>query len=316
MLLKTSYVLLLAFIFSSSLFEGRPGAAALDLPVFLAVALPGTLVSAAQRSSSLEEKNVNPEEFWQRARDMGEKAQSYSENLITQAASKKSEDVQQKIVELQESMRKIVHGALVLNRELYALSAQRAKTDTEPIYLADMVKDLEPAFEKVLEELMRMFPAPDRRLGHEGRQMVVRAALERAGEALVAACAKYGMDEEHARVHWDKTMRPAIQFMVVLIGDLVVQHPDLLEGLLFWGAVTLIPDSWLLRPLLGVFGVGPTGPMKETSAAWAQRVFYGRTVSQDSWLSLLNKIDPPFWFVALMTLLAFVVLGSFCSGSR
>jgi hypothetical protein len=107
---------------------------------------------------------------------------------------------------------------------------------------------------------------------------VVVAALEKAGAALITVCVKHGMDEERVRLHWG-TVRSAIENMVVLVGgfflflrcfsrlslragDLVEQHPDLLSAVLFTVAVMLIPEYWLLRPLLRVFGFWPLGPGK------------------------------------------------------
>ncbi|KAJ7757722.1 hypothetical protein DFH07DRAFT_695745, partial [Mycena maculata] len=158
------------------------------------------------------------------------------------------------------------------------------------VSLDDIAEDLQHAFAKVLKELQVMFPPPDKAPGHEDREVVVTAALEKAGAALVMVCAQYGMDEERVRVHWDGTLRPAIHTTVVLIGDLVEQHPDLLTYVLFTGAVMLIPDYWLLRPVFGIFGFGPTGPVKGTTVAWAQRVFYGAAVSKGSWFAFLDSV--------------------------
>jgi hypothetical protein len=80
----------------------------------------------------------------------------------------------------------------------------------------------------------------------------------------------------------------------------------------------LIPEYWVLRPLLSLFGFGPTGPVKGatavsrklgrslltyfagTIAPWAQRVFYGAAVSKGSWFAYLDKVamtlkKPGFW---------------------
>lgn len=46
------------------------------------------------------------------------------------------------------------------------------------------------------------------------------------------------------------------------IGDINEQHPQLLPALAFSVAALLIPESWILRPLLSVFGFGPAGPVK------------------------------------------------------
>lgn len=87
-------------------------------------------------------------------------------------------------------------------------------------------------------------------------------------------------------------------------GDINEQHPRLLPMLAFSVAGMLIPESWILRPLLSLFGFGPAGPVKGaqrshsynmaqfnpvgSAAAWLQRYFWGAAVRAGSWFSLLQ----------------------------
>ncbi|KAJ7797319.1 hypothetical protein B0H14DRAFT_3887158 [Mycena olivaceomarginata] len=152
--------------------------------------------------------------------------------------------------------------------ELKKLTVKRRESDDDGggsrVLTIDLAGDLERAFEKVLEE------------------------LQKAGAELKAVCGKHGMDEENVAAHWE-TIQGAIENMVVLLGDLVEQHPDLLNILLFTGAVMLIPEYWVLRPVLGLFGFGPTGSGKGTVASWARRVFYGAAVPEGGWFALSQK---------------------------
>ena len=59
-------------------------------------------------------------------------------------------------------------------------------------------------------------------------------------------------------------------------GDLAEQHPTILEIMLFSGAVMLIPESWFLRPLLTMFGFGPSGPIKGWHLTGGRRVGRGK----------------------------------------
>ncbi|KAJ7437830.1 hypothetical protein B0H11DRAFT_2206440 [Mycena galericulata] len=308
MQLKTFHLPLLACIFALSLVEVRP-VVALYLPTRLAKTLPGPLVNFFQKfhhgtpeTAMFHTEDVETEAFWQRARDLGERARHYSEDLMKQAAER-SHEVCQKVAEIEERIRTIGRGATAMHKELHALNMLRvqrkSKKDVpefqaEAVSLDDIAGDLQHAFEKVLEELKDMFPAPDHTPGHDEREAAVAVALEKAGAALVTVCAKYGMDEERARAHWDGVVRPAIYTTVVLIGDLVEQHPDLLTGVLFFVVMMnipeIIPEYWLLRPVLSLFGFGPTGPLKGSAAAWAQRVFYGGSVSKGSWFALLDSV--------------------------
>lgn len=47
-----------------------------------------------------------------------------------------------------------------------------------------------------------------------------------------------------------------------LAGDIVEQHPQLISALLFIAAVAMVPEILILRPLLGLVGFGPYGPVK------------------------------------------------------
>lgn len=57
----------------------------------------------------------------------------------------------------------------------------------------------------------------------------------------------------------------AVELTTLCAGDLAEQHPVILETLLFAGVGMLIPESWILRPLLSLFGFGPYGPVKGQS---------------------------------------------------
>jgi hypothetical protein len=70
----------------------------------------------------------------------------------------------------------------------------------------------------------------------------------------------------------------------------------------------LVPEAWILRPLLSVMGYGLYGPVKGTQAiddyrwagltcdgfpgtpaAWAQFQFWGAAVKKGSWFAILQK---------------------------
>ncbi|KAJ7226328.1 hypothetical protein C8J57DRAFT_1147968, partial [Mycena rebaudengoi] len=300
MQLKTLYLPLLAFIFTVS-FVDLPPVAALYFPIRLADGITTSIFAFVQQHVAsdsgrskihMDEVDLNPERFWQRARELGDTARRYGEKLMEDAAAR-SKDVREKIDELKERMDTILRGATALHDELgTSVKRTRRSIDGSDVDSADSADDLRAdlarAFEKVYEELEAIFPAPNEAPGHEERQKVVAVALEKARAALVTVCVKHGMDEERVGVHW-RTVRPAIENMVVLLGDLVEQHPDLLSALLFASAVMLIPEYFLLRPLLSVFGFGPIGPVKGTAASWAQRVFYGAAVNKGSWFAYLDK---------------------------
>ncbi|KAJ7167580.1 hypothetical protein C8R46DRAFT_1034249 [Mycena filopes] len=287
MKLKTLFFPLLAFIFTASLLDSTP-VAALYFPGRLGVGVPATVLTFVKQYISdsgpvFHSDELDAEEFWRQARDLGERARKYGETLLADAASR-SKEVREKVEELKARMEAILRGATALHEELQTSGKLRARD----MSAEDIGADLQRALEKVVEELKVMFPAPEKAMGHEERQAVVAVALDKVGAALTDVAVKYGSDEERIRAHWG-TVRPPIESMVVVLGDLAEQHPDLLDALLFTFAVMLIPDYWILRPLLGVFGFGPAGPIKGSTASWAQRVFYGAAVNKGSWFAYLDK---------------------------
>jgi len=104
------------------------------------------------------------------------------------------------------------------------------------------------------------------------------------------------------------------------IGDINEQHPELLPTLTFSIVVLLIPESWILRPILGWFGFGPLGPVKRelkpwnrtfeaqldivgSAAARMQRRFWGGAVRAGSWFSCLQAAGMGVlpWWAGLVT---------------
>ncbi|KAI0954509.1 hypothetical protein AcW1_006384 [Taiwanofungus camphoratus] len=166
----------------------------------------------------------------------------------------------------------------------------------EPSAMADahgdglqLVSDgLDALFMALLEELQDEFPPLETAPSHAERRASVSRVMERAEEAMVRFCADRGMPAEGVKSQLDGLF-PHMEKLVVMMGDLAEQHPVLLENLLLSGAVMLIPETWILRPLLRLFGFGSSGPVKGSAAAWAQRVFFGAVVKEDAWFSFLQR---------------------------
>ncbi|TFL00795.1 hypothetical protein BDV98DRAFT_568731 [Pterulicium gracile] len=147
-------------------------------------------------------------------------------------------------------------------------------------------------FGKLLEDVQRsleaQFPHPDGAPSHEERSGRVRAALSQAKESFVRLSVAHGIEEEKARESFGK-IEPLVHDLVVLAGDLAEQHPKLLEAILIGGIMLIIPENLLLRPIFGLLGWGPYGPVKGSFAAWAQRFFFGAEVEEGSWFAALQR---------------------------
>ncbi|KAJ7126396.1 hypothetical protein C8R43DRAFT_1075153 [Mycena crocata] len=285
MQLKTSYLPLLAVILIFFLHS----VAALDVSALGVSTIEEFVSSGGPIQGAVDDLEL----FWERARH-------YSEQVIENAVDG-SKDVSEKMVEIKEHIAMLVQDGTTLHDELHATikrandsddNAESSESDDDTRserVMNDIRAALEQAFAAVVEELKVMFPPPDQAPGHEERQRMVAVALEKAGTAFMTVIGSYGMEKEHLQVHWD-AMRPSIEAMVVLLGDLVEQHPYLFTALVVVVVVEIAPTNWILRPFLNLFGFGPIGPVKGTPASWAQRIFYGATVGKGSWFAFLQRV--------------------------
>lgn len=54
-------------------------------------------------------------------------------------------------------------------------------------------------------------------------------------------------------------------------------------------ALLLIPEIWFLGPLMGIFGSGPLGLVKGSTAAWVQAELWGGAIQEGSWFATLQS---------------------------
>jgi len=75
---------------------------------------------------------------------------------------------------------------------------------------------------------------------------------------------------------------------MLIVANLINNHPKAFS--LFSSAIiSMIPESFILRPILKFFGFGIRGPAKGSIAAAAQRFFFGANVPKGSWFAWLQK---------------------------
>ncbi|THH16611.1 hypothetical protein EW146_g4062 [Bondarzewia mesenterica] len=221
-----------------------------QVPIFNAVKLKYL------RPQSLDERS----DFFERCADLGESLQKYASNLLNQAASDMA-GVTPNIAAFKETMTHLVEST--------------SKFRTDASFNTNQVSEqLSTAFAYILEEAKAEFPPPEEAPGHEEREKMVASLMLRVEDSIVHITAEHGMTEERVRAHLDE-IRPGVQRLIVITGDLIEEHPVLFETLLFSAAAALIPESWLLRPILSLFGFGPYGPVKGSAASWLQRRFWG-----------------------------------------
>ncbi|KAG6375252.1 hypothetical protein JVT61DRAFT_3468 [Boletus reticuloceps] len=98
---------------------------------------------------------------------------------------------------------------------------------------------------------------------HAERAEIVDKVLDDTEQALIKLATRFGIQEEVVTTYLD-ALKPQVHVLIVTIGDINEQHPKLFPALAFSVVVLLIPESWILRPFLRVFGFGPYGPVKGT----------------------------------------------------
>ncbi|GLB37527.1 putative interferon-induced 6-16 family protein [Lyophyllum shimeji] len=156
------------------------------------------------------------------------------------------------------------------------------------ITLDDISRKLSSELAIVFENLKAEFSLPlpeDHNVRYEEREKMIDWLLDEVEHALVSVLP---IPEADTRRSFQE-VRPHIKHVILITGQLVDNHPGMFEMILFSGAALLIPESWLLRPVLSLFGFGPYGPVKHSPAAWAQRRFFGGAVTKDSWFSMLQS---------------------------
>jgi len=144
------------------------------------------------------------------------------------------------------------------------------------------------------ETLEAEFPNPTEAPQHDERKELIGRVLEWAEDAMVRVCESLGMPGEDIRPTFHKLL-PPIQNVLTTTGDLVEQHPQFLEIVLWTGVIMIIPEGFILRPILSMFGFGPDGPAKRSAASWAQRRFWGAAVARGSWFARLQSAGMSSW---------------------
>ncbi|KAF8517715.1 hypothetical protein BU17DRAFT_91581 [Hysterangium stoloniferum] len=223
-------------------------------------------------------------DFWREAKKLGEKAVNCSEKLLEDASNTFS-TASEKIHEFKSTIADIVSKTETLRNEVQNEIAKHNLT------IEDISHKLSAELATVFEELKTEFsePLPENKTErYKQRETMISSAMSKIENAFVNCAATWDMSEDNARVRF-QTISPQVQKIVLVAGNIIDNHPELIEALLFAGAIFLIPEAWLLRPILGMLGFGPAGPIKGSAAAWAQSRFFGAVVEKGSWFSLLQQ---------------------------
>ena len=212
----------------------------------------------------------SPSDFWEMAKESEQNLQNYVHSLLEAAATYfKSTH----FTNITSTMNHIVSTTATFRDNIQgALDAHNVTFDT-------LTGELEGIFMGIVNDLEKI-PPPDKAPGHAERAEMVDKVLDDAAQGLLKLTTRYGIEEEVVTTYL-AALKPKVQALTVAVGmsilssaegslnlltyrvgDINEQHPQLLPALAFSIAVLLIPESWILRPFLSLFGFGPAGPVK------------------------------------------------------
>ncbi|KAG2139745.1 hypothetical protein DEU56DRAFT_942500 [Suillus clintonianus] len=163
----------------------------------------------------------------------------------------------------------------------------KGATDVRGIPIDSVLKEIGGAFCVLFTELKEQFPPPGEAPGHEKRMIMINTVLDRFEEIFLPVAIKYGATEELLKNH-TSSLKSSVRHIVVTIGDIHEQHPELAWTLSSIATGTLAQG--LIVTTLRIFGLGASGPVKGTAAAWLQAWFFGAAVPRRSWFAVLQRL--------------------------
>ncbi|KAG6382008.1 hypothetical protein JVT61DRAFT_639 [Boletus reticuloceps] len=223
------------------------------------------------------ETKLSPPDFWEMVNKSEKRLQDHVHRLLEGAASYFKTA---KFTDVTSAMNHIVSATATFRNDIKgALDAHHITFDT-------LTKQLEGVFTAIANDLEKI-PPPDKAPGHAERKKMVDKILDDTEQALIKLTSSYGIDEVVITTFLS-ALKPHVLTLMVTIGDINEQYPQLLPILIFSVVVLLVPESWFLRPFLSVLGFGPVGPVRGSVAAWLQERFWGAAVEPGSWFSFLQ----------------------------
>lgn len=209
------------------------------------------------------------QQFWERALALGPRYHDYTIAKLVEGAAKTTEPVVTGIINHAVSTMQVIVAATENHQNTIAQEHGAS--------LDDINNRVEKVLDDRLGELKDQFPPPDEAPSRAERRDDVSAMPHEVKDAFVKPSIQHDMAVEKPRVHCDPNMKHVKTVVVtlgtttfcasscaqanVLLGDLAV----LFVILIIFGIILIVPESWLLRPLLRMFGMAAEGPV---AGAW------------------------------------------------
>ncbi|KAF9450800.1 hypothetical protein P691DRAFT_725347 [Macrolepiota fuliginosa MF-IS2] len=247
------------------------------LPSDIGTAISGFVGSVADTFSS-----ESLEKLWKDVQGLG----SQAGHIVLDEVTKTYSETSQVIGEFSQAVNNLVDQAHEVQGELQTLVKKRDITIEHVTEL--LSQQIGEIYGKLKDETQAPLPE-DREERRKARAQLVAQVTEQARVAYVYVVAeKLGAPKEQAERHCDGFL-PMITRVVLLVGNIIDEHPILLEALII-AATFLLSDILIFRPILNLFGFGLLGPVKGSPAAQLQRIFFGGAVTRGSWFAVLQGL--------------------------
>ncbi|KAF8893971.1 hypothetical protein BD779DRAFT_1669481 [Infundibulicybe gibba] len=239
-------------------------------------------------------------DFWDEAQKLGQRAKTYVEEELNKYSGI-SKEIAQKVSGFKEAM-----GNLVNSTEHLRHTALESISNEHGISLHQISEKMSIELNATLAQLQLEFSEGEGSPGYDRRVLMVDRALELSSDALNKTFNHFNIPADKIQPHLNVIIPHVRHLPLDFLGNFVDAHADILESLLFSAAVMLIPESLILRPILGLFGFGPSGPLKclnlpnnpravaditgirNSVASWAQKTFFGAAIRKGSWFARLQ----------------------------
>ncbi|KAF8809013.1 hypothetical protein BYT27DRAFT_7163324 [Phlegmacium glaucopus] len=216
-------------------------------------------------------------DFWRSAEDLGDKANAYTADILNDAAVQ----YEDKIKEIKEIMNRVV------------TSAEGMETILKDVDLKEFQKLFEVKLSHAFEKLKKDFSEPlpeDQTERYRQQAATISQVLDTTEDTLVAVCALWNIPEADVRTKFADIKSHMNHALLIIVNLVLNEHPVLFTTLAVSAVILVIPKSFFLRPIFGLLGFGPLGPVKGTFATSSQRFFFGAAVVKGSWFSTLQRV--------------------------
>jgi len=120
---------------------------------------------------------------------------------------------------------------------------------------------------------------------------VITRALEKIEDTVVNVCRTWQIPEDIVRADFDKT-KPHLIHALLIVTNVVTNnnHPELLVLLFSPVIVQIIPEGFILWPILRFLGFSRLGPVKDSIAARSHSFFFGTNVPRGSLFAWFQSV--------------------------